>query len=108
VESQLRDPDSVLNSFRTFVRWRRGQAALRFGDIRFLDSPPATIAFVREYNGEQLLVLFNFQREPIRFPLPFAARAEVLNGHGLPSGRLHSGSATVPAGGVLFAAVEAT
>jgi alpha-glucosidase len=106
VDSQLQDRESVLNSFRTFVHWRRAQPALRFGDIRFLDSPPATIAFVRAYRGEELLVLFNFQREPARFPLPLMPRGEVLKGHGLPSGRLQSGSAAVPGGGVLFAAMQ--
>jgi hypothetical protein len=51
-------------------------------------------------------VLFNFQREPARFPLPLMPRGEVLKGHGLPSGRLQSGSAAVPGGGVLFAAMQ--
>ncbi|MGH8192891.1 MAG: alpha-glucosidase family protein [Woeseiaceae bacterium] len=103
VDRQLKDRDSVLNSFRTFVRWRRDHMALVFGDIRCLDSPPETIAFIREYGNQRLLVMFNFNREPVDYERPLLSQAEVLTGHGLPTGRLLSNRAEVPAYGVLFA-----
>lgn len=103
VDRQLKDRHSVLNSFRAFVRWRREHAALIFGDIRCLDSPPETIAFIREYGNQRMLVMFNFNREPVDYELPLLPQAEVLTGHGLPTGRLLSNRAEVPAYGVLFA-----
>ena len=70
VESQLRDPDSVLQSYRRFVHWRRGQPALLFGDIHFLASPAKTLAFIRDYRDDRLLVVFNFKEAAAAVAFP--------------------------------------
>ncbi|MGA7904431.1 MAG: hypothetical protein WCA06_17485, partial [Terrimicrobiaceae bacterium] len=41
-------PDSVLNTCRRFVAWRRQHPALRAGNIRFIETPGNALAFVRE------------------------------------------------------------
>jgi alpha-glucosidase len=82
VEKQLQDSDSVLQSYRRFAGWRRHQPAFRFGDIRFIDSPEDTLAFVREYAHERLLAVFNFNATDVDYDLPLLLHAEVLTGHG--------------------------
>lgn len=106
VENQLQDPNSVLQSFRAFVRWRREQPALVFGNIRFLDSPVETIAFIREYDGSRLLVMFNFNREPVDYALPLLSHATALSGHGFPSCETASDRLEVPAYGAFFARLQ--
>ena len=63
VDLQDETADSVLNSYRHFNRWRKEQPALRYGDIKFIDTPEPILAFVRQYQGEQLLVCFNFSEQ---------------------------------------------
>jgi alpha-glucosidase len=106
VEKQQTDPNSVLNAYRTFVRWRRGLPALRFGDIRFLDAPENTIAFAREYAGSRLLVVFNFNDTAVEYHSPFLARAEPLCGHGFAAGKLRSNQVCIPAFAAFFASVQ--
>jgi alpha-glucosidase len=95
----------VLNAYRTFVRWRRTQDALLFGDIRFLDSPDDTIAFVREYDGARLLAVFNFSRSRARYSLPMLAQAIALAGHGFAPCRVEAGRLELPGYGSYFARV---
>ena len=106
VENQLKDAGSVLHSYRTFVRWRRSQPALNFGDIRFLDSPENTMAFVREYKGERLLAVFNFNPAATGLDLPLLAHAEVLEGHGFAPGTLRGNHVEIPAYAAFFAALR--
>lgn len=102
VESQLRDPDSVLQSYRRFVDWRRGQPALLFGDIQFLASPAKTLAFVRDYRDDRLLVVFNFNEGRSRCRLP-AGDAEALPGHGFAPGKRKNDVVEVPGYSAFFA-----
>lgn len=105
VESQRNDPDSVLNSYCMFVRWRRGHPALSFGDIRFLDSPENTMAFIREYRGSRVLAVFNFRACETQYDLPLLAHAEMLDGHGFASGTAASGRLRIPGYAAFFARV---
>jgi alpha-glucosidase len=84
VEHQLEDPQSILQAYRRFVRWRREQPALILGDIRFLDSPDGTIAFTREYRGSRLLAIFNFSPTPADCTASKLPRTKPLAGHGFP------------------------
>src|SRR5262249_11678751 len=60
VARQQGDPESVLNGFRAFMQWRRGQPALRGGAIRFLDAPEPVLLFTRTAaDGRALLVAIN-------------------------------------------------
>jgi len=67
---QDNDPDSVLNHYRQFLRWRHNQPALRWGNIEFIDTPQAVLGFIREHERQRLLVLFNFSEQSRRFSLP--------------------------------------
>jgi alpha-glucosidase len=106
VETQQRDPDSVLSAYRTLVRWRRGQPALKSGDIRFLESPLNTIAFVREYGMSSVLAVFNFDSTMVGYDLPLLSRAEALSGHGFTASKLESSRVQIPAYTAFFAALQ--
>ena len=66
IDRQTLDPDSVLACTRRFLAWRRGQPALRQGDLRFLDLPEPLLGFVR---GQAVLALFNLGPEPRAVPI---------------------------------------
>lgn len=105
VAAQESDPDSVLNAFRAFLRWRRTQPALVHGSIRMLDTPEPVLAFVREHAGEKVLAAFNLSDAAVRVRLPFGA-ARSLEGHALPPGEYADGLALLPAFGAVFSCLE--
>ncbi len=64
VDRQEADPNSVLNNYRHFIKWRKTQLALRYGDLAFVYSDEHVLGFTRSYQGQTLLCLFNFSGEP--------------------------------------------
>ncbi|GAB3737374.1 alpha-amylase family glycosyl hydrolase [Luteimonas pelagia] len=99
------EPSSVLNRARAFLAWRRAHPALVTGSIRFLDAAEPVLAFVREGEGERLLVVFNLGREAVRWPLPEGMRATALDDHGQHAGAIDGDAVRLPAHGVLYAAL---
>ncbi len=81
VDRQDIKPDSVLNHYRNFFRWRKQQPALRWGDIEFIDGPDNLLAFFRRHPEQTLLACFNLNDADVNFELPPGAMA--LNGHGM-------------------------
>jgi alpha-glucosidase len=68
VESQLKDPGSLLNLYRSLLRLRRKHAALRRGDLTILTGTPRTIlAFRRESEEQSLFIILNFGDRTQRF-----------------------------------------
>jgi alpha-glucosidase len=65
VDRQETDPDSTLTFFRSVLRFRRESAALRHGDLEFLDTPADVLAFARNSAGERLLCVFNLGDAPV-------------------------------------------
>jgi alpha-glucosidase len=106
VSRQESDPGSALNGFRAFMQWRRTQPALRWGDIRFLETVEPLLAFTRSFEGMTLLVAFNLGGEPIDVPTPLSSSLHSCEGHGLAVGRAEAGRLHLPAHGVLFAKLE--
>jgi alpha-glucosidase len=103
VAHQEGDPASNLHAFRQFLRWRRSHPALLRGHIEFLHADELTLAFVRSDAGESLLAAFNLSDQPTSVVMPRAHGAQLLDGHGLPSGRIEGTRITLPAYGVLYA-----
>ncbi|HVR81209.1 MAG TPA: alpha-glucosidase family protein [Luteimonas sp.] len=101
---QERDPDSVLNGVRRFLRWRKGQPALTLGGIRFVDAPEPILAFTRSLDSDSLLVVFNLSAQPVQWSLPEGMHAQPIVDHGLLSGRAEGGQLSLPAYGVYYAA----
>ncbi|HUG62904.1 MAG TPA: alpha-glucosidase C-terminal domain-containing protein, partial [Methylomirabilota bacterium] len=73
---------SVLAAYRRIIGFRRGQQALRTGDIVFLSSRRELLAFLRTAGNETLLCVFNLGPTPDAFALPADMSVEALHGHG--------------------------
>ncbi len=100
-------PDSVLNAYRTFVRWRRGLPALRRGSIRLFESPEGSLVFLREHEDSAVLACFNFHATPTEVRVPVPRAIEPLTGHGFAPCVFARGVVTVPPHGAFFAGVGA-
>ncbi|WP_348705242.1 alpha-glucosidase family protein [Acidovorax soli] len=84
VDVQERDAGSLLNFYRTLLRWRKTQPALVSGTLRVLPAHPQVLAFVRSFEGTQLLCAFNFSDSPVPWELPSDYVAAVaVQGSGL-------------------------
>ncbi len=103
VSVQEADPDSPLNGLRRFLRWRHGQPALRWGEIRFLTLPEPVLAFTRRLEDQTILAVFNLGGDMRQIDLPVHGALRALPGHGLTTGRLQERQVTLPGHGVLFA-----
>jgi alpha-glucosidase len=103
VESQEGAVDSPLQRFRRFLAFRRGQAALRWGEVRMLATAEPVLAFERVQQDERLLCVFNLSAEAQTLALDEAQGAQALDGHGLVSGALRDGRVELPGYGAVFA-----
>jgi len=101
VSRQELDPASALRGFRGFMQWRHAQAELRWGDIRFLDTPEPVLAFTRTHAGKTVLAAFNLSPAPVALALP--VNGEPIGGHGLATGSFEEGLLRLPPHGLLFA-----
>jgi alpha-glucosidase len=78
VAEQERDPDSVLACSRALIAFRQGSAALRLGELEFLETEAPVLAFVRRHGDEAIACVFNLSAEPAVLADPLFAGAEVL------------------------------
>ena len=79
VSEQEGDGQSALNFARHFLTARRNSAALRSGEIEFLDIPAPVLAFVRAAEGERVLCVFNLSREDATFQSGLLHTASALD-----------------------------
>lgn len=63
VDLQNANENSVLNSFRKFLVWRKQHPELQWGDIEFLSAPEEVLLFIRTYQGQRILAAFNLSSE---------------------------------------------
>ncbi|WP_158882474.1 alpha-glucosidase family protein [Rhodanobacter sp. L36] len=106
VNEQEAQPTSVLNGFRTFMHWRKAQPALRWGDIRFVDTAEPVLAFTRSLDGQTVLVIFNLSSDSVAILLPLPTGSlQILEGHGLAQGQRDGDQLVLPAYGAWFAQV---
>ena len=73
VSTQLGEGNSSLNFVRRFLLARRVSAALRLGDIAFLDAAEPVLAFTRTHESERLLCVFNMSTSDVVFRDPAVA-----------------------------------
>jgi alpha-glucosidase len=100
VSAQEGDPGSMLGFTRAFLAWRRGQAALRSGDIRFLDAPDDVVLFERGHGAERIVAAFNLGGAPVRLDLGEGTRTiEAPGAHG----SIEGGHVELPPHGWAFA-----
>jgi alpha-glucosidase len=83
VSEQQTDKTSTLAFTRQFLKARKASAALRLGEIEFLDAPAPILAFVRAYGSERVLCAFNMDGAAHEFSAaPFRAGAQIRIGLG--------------------------
>ena len=70
VAAQRDDPSSMFSFYRRLIRLRRGSLALRSGSYRTLPAPRGVFAYVREADGERLMIALNFLDQPRRVSVP--------------------------------------
>jgi alpha-glucosidase len=74
VAVQQGDPASSLELYRSLIALRRATPSLQHGSYRSVHAAPDVFAYVREHQGERVLVALNFA--PFPRPLPAEAEAE--------------------------------
>ena len=102
VDRQDGDPESVLNSTRAFLHWRKRQEALRTGDMAFVDAGEGLLVFSRRTAAQSLLCAFNITDSERQFEL------DAIEGDaGCPTatGERAGHRVTLPAYGVFFATI---
>jgi alpha-glucosidase len=84
--------DSVLNSYRRFIDWRKKHACLMYGAMEVVKAQLPCFAFVRVYERQKMLLVFNLSDGAAEWRVE--GRWQAVEGHGLASakqfnGRLH-------------------
>ena len=102
VDRQDDDPASLLNAYRDFLAFRRGQPALIKGDVRYHPLQGEVMRFERRYQSERLLVALNFGAAPSEIAAPTDAEA-LAEAPALVNGRWQNGTLTLPAYGIAIA-----
>jgi alpha-glucosidase len=100
VDVQEADPASLLHAFRRFLYWRRSLPVLRLGKLSTVSLPEPLVGFIRAYEGDNLLAVFNLSDQPAPLDLTAFGRLTVLE----ESGFAAPGSSLGPYG-VMFARV---
>ncbi|MEJ2669884.1 MAG: alpha glucosidase [Gammaproteobacteria bacterium] len=77
VNVQEDNPESLLNAYRTFLRWRRGQKILLKGAITVHDACKNVLLFERSYEGKRLLVALNFSNQAETLAIPGTIESSV-------------------------------
>ena len=77
VSVQEGNADSPLEFARHFLHARKSSAALRLGDITFLDAEKPVLAFTREEGDERILCAFNMSGGDAVFAHPAVAKGKV-------------------------------
>lgn len=75
VDVQDTDEGSVLNFYRTFLKWRRQHPSLVSGKIEFLKTSKAALLLRRKLGEEVLFAAFNLSAKPVEVKLPQALKA---------------------------------
>jgi alpha-glucosidase len=100
---QRSDPRSTLNEFRAFLRWRKSQPALLWGDARAVDIDSRVFAVERTFADHCILAAFNLGTGTVEVNVPELARWQQIDGVGVLAGELRNGSLRLPPQAALFA-----
>lgn len=79
VAAQQANPTSTFKFYQALIKLRRTLPALRDGSITFVDGTPNDVmAYLRQYEGQRLLVIINFANREFSFDLSNLTRQAVL------------------------------
>jgi alpha-glucosidase len=72
VESEKKDPKSMLALYKLLIRLKKGNAILREGKYMALPQPAENVlAFIREHEGNKILVILNFDDKDKKVSMDF-------------------------------------
>lgn len=97
VSLQEDNSDSILNAYRTFMRWRKTQPAVRLGDIQFITDADDYLVFIRHHEDENILCAFNFSASAKSIALDATYSLIALAGHGCHSATTTTNLLDIPA-----------
>ena len=106
VDRQQGNPDSVYESVRAFLQFRKRQPALLHGDLEFRPLKHNVLTFVRSTAEQALFLSFNLDRTEHSIPLQelgVDGRLSVLRSPAGKQGRIESESLVLPAYSMLIA-----
>ena len=79
VEAEEKDPDSILNFYKSLIKLRRENSALKSGDLSLLNIDDANIlAFYRKSGDESVIVALNMSDKAQVFKPGKAGKLEIL------------------------------
>lgn len=84
VDVQSSQADSILNSYRRFIAWRKKQPALLQGDITFLTAPDEVLLFIRRSAQQTIIAAFNMSDAPVTVALENHTAVEAMHDEGVP------------------------
>ena len=97
IDLQLEQSDSVLNSFKNYIAWRKKQPAIIKGDIEFIELPEPIIGFYRQDEQHRLVMFFNLSNSEHCVDYEAEPELQPISEHGLASGYLREGQLVLPA-----------
>ena len=106
VANQEANPNSPLQRFRQFTRWRTTQPALRWGSIRFIETQEPVLAFIRTWNEHAVFVAFNLAAEDVAIRVNKVPAATQIQVPGLVNGTIVGDALRLPAYSAVFAAIR--
>ncbi len=86
VAAQETEPGSVLNAYRSFLRFRKQHRALLSSSARFLELPEPLLGIVRSTEKTQILAVFNLSFQPQSVDLKGFPKARRLEEAGTEKG----------------------
>jgi len=102
---QERDSASLLHFYRQLLRWRKTRPSLLSGSLQVLEAHPQVLAYVRQFEGETTLCVFNFSDAAVSWAIPAEwAHLQPLQGSGLHAVPVQNGTLALTAWGGAFLA----
>jgi len=104
VQNQHRDRQSLLNTWRSLLHWRKDQPALEAGHLDLLEAKDTVLAFSRYYAEQHILCVFNISDEPAHYDLSSFSDYQAVRDLNYDF-RLDDDEVVLPAYGVFFASL---
>jgi alpha-glucosidase len=100
---QRSDPHSTLNQFRAFLRWRKSQPALLWGDVRAVDIDRQIFAIERICTDHRIFAAFNLGSGAVEVSAPALTCWQQIDSVGVVAGELRDGLLRLPPQSAVFA-----
>ena len=68
VKKEKEDEDSILNFYKALLKIKKDHDALTLGSFHKIETKDPIYAFIRKYEGEEILTIFNFSKKKAKLP----------------------------------------